>query len=373
MLEHGGRLREASRRHAIPLADWVDLSTGIAPWPYPLPPLAAELWQRLPEDDDGLREAAAGYYGVTNDGVTDDGVSDVARILPLAGSQAAIQALPRLRAAGTVAMPMPTYGEYAPAWRAAGHRVIECAFASLVAQDADVVLLANPNNPDARRLDRAALLALAARLARRGGWLIVDEAFADADVADATISLAAVAGGAAAPNVIVLRSLGKFFGLAGARVGFCIAAPALLDRLRDLLGPWPLANPSRHVARQCLCDAPWQAAQRERLRQALARLCALLTEHGLPPSATTALFAYVPCHASSHVSCATAASVQEHLARRGILVRHFAAPAALRFGLPGDEAAWTRLGAALRELPREPSRVSQRVTDGAAVAARVAG
>jgi cobalamin biosynthetic protein CobC len=344
VLEHGGRLREASRRYAIPLADWVDLSTGIAPWPYPLPPLAAELWQRLPEDDDGLREAAAGYYGVT----------DVARILPLAGSQAAIQALPRLRATSTVstvALPTPTYGEYAPAWRAAGHRVIECAFDSLAGPDADVVLLANPNNPDARRLDRAVLLALAARLARRDGWLIVDEAFADADATDAA-SLAAVAGSAVAPNVIVLRSLGKFFGLAGARVGFGIAAPALLDRLRDLLGPWPLANPSRHVAKHCLRDAPWQAAQRERLRQALARLCALLTEHGLPPSATTALFAYVPCHVSS----AMAANVHDHLARRGILVRRFAAPAALRFGLPGDEAAWARLRAALRELPRQPSR-----------------
>jgi cobalamin biosynthetic protein CobC len=81
----------------------------------------------------------------------------------------------------------------------------------------------------------------------------------------------------------------------------------------------------------------------------------LLSEHGLPPSATTALFAYVPSHASG----ATAASVQAHLARRGILVRHFAAPAALRFGLPGDEAAWARLRAALRELPAEPSRVSR--------------
>lgn len=354
MLEHGGRLREASQRYAIPLADWVDLSTGIAPWPYPPPPLAAELWQRLPEDDDGLREAAAGYYGVTNDGIN-EGIVDAARILPLAGSQAAIQTLPGLRAAGTVALPTPTYGEYAPAWRAAGHRVIECEFDSLAGQDADVVLLANPNNPDARRLDRAVLLALAARLARRGGWLIVDEAFADADTG-AAASLAAVAGSAAAPNVIVLRSLGKFFGLAGARVGFCIAAPALLERLRDRLGPWPLANPSRHVARQCLRDTAWQAAQRERLRQAMTRLCALLTEHGLPPSATTALFAYVPCHASSHVSSVTAADVQDHLARRGILVRRFAAPAALRFGLPGDEAAWARLRAALRELPRQPSR-----------------
>ena len=63
MLEHGGRLRVAARRFGIPLSDWVDLSTGINPQPYPVPPLAPEVWLRLPETDDGLEAAAARYYG----------------------------------------------------------------------------------------------------------------------------------------------------------------------------------------------------------------------------------------------------------------------------------------------------------------------
>jgi L-threonine-O-3-phosphate decarboxylase len=326
MLEHGGRLLAASRHYAIPPDGWLDLSTGIAPWPYPAPAIPASAWQRLPEDDDGLREAACAYYAAAH----------VTHILPLAGSQAAILALPRLRVPGTVAVLAPTYGEYAPAWRAAGHRVAECMADELLRQAADVIMLANPNNPDGMRFACDELLAAAQGLAKRGGWLIVDEAFADVDAVD---SLAAVAGTAQAENVIVLRSLGKFFGLAGARVGFCIAAPALLARLKEMLGPWPIAHPSRCIAKVGLGDTAWQVAQNGKLRTARARLAQLLTAHGLPPAADTALFAYVPC--------AAAAALHEFLAWRGILVRCFAEPAALRFGLPATENDWMRLACAL--------------------------
>jgi hypothetical protein len=106
MLEHGGRLRQAAQRYGIPLADWVDLSTGINPQAYPVPPLAPEVWQRLPETDDGLEAAAAAYYGSTH-------------LLPVAGSQAAIQALPACFASGRVITLAPTYAEHPHAWR--GH------------------------------------------------------------------------------------------------------------------------------------------------------------------------------------------------------------------------------------------------------------
>lgn len=326
MLEHGGRLRVASQHYGIALADWVDLSTGIAPWPYPVPEIPLSAWQRLPEDDDGLVDAAQNYYGAAN-------------ILPLNGSQAAILALPRLRSAGTVAVLAPSYGEYVPAWRAAGHRVIECAAEDLLKQDGDavdVIMLANPNNPDGRCFSRAVLLALARRLSEHHGWLIVDEAFADVDDEN---SLANMAGMAGAENLIVLRSLGKFFGLAGARVGFCIAAPALLARLQEALGPWPLAHPARLIAKAGFGDTAWQAAQKEKLRAASGRLATLLTTNGLPPNGDTALFQYVQYN--------DAVALYERLAQRGILVRCFAEPSALRFGLPESEAAWARLENAL--------------------------
>jgi cobalamin biosynthetic protein CobC len=325
MLEHGGRLRAAAKHWTIPLADWLDLSTGIAPWSYPVA-IDEAAWQRLPEEDDGLEAAAARYYGHPAP-------------LPLPGSQAAIQWLPRLFPPGIAVLPAPTYGEYAPAWRAAGHEVREVAASDLdtAAADADVVMLANPNNPTGTRRDADFLRALAARLAQRGGWLVVDEAFADAVPAAA---LAAEAGTAQA-NIIVLRSLGKFFGLAGARVGFLCAAPELSAQLAEALGPWSVAHPSRQAAMQALADTEWQAAQRLRLAVASERLGELLARHGLASAEGGHLFRYVPT--------SRAAALHDFLARRGILVRRFDRPDAVRIGLPAVDADWQRLESALAD------------------------
>ena len=293
MLEHGGRVGAASARWGIAAADWLDLSTGIAPWPYPLAPPPAECWQRLPEDDDGLEAVARKYYGA-------------AALLPLPGSQAAIMALPRLRPAATVAVLAPGYGEHAAAWQAAGHATQAFAATELetvAASAADAVVLGNPNNPTGERFDRDRLLAVAARLRQRGGWLVVDEAFADVEGRD---RLADTAGKAGTENLIVLCSLGKFFGLAGARVGFAIAAPPLLIRLGELIGPWAVANPARWAARQALVDTDWQATQRERLCAGSARLAELLRAHGCGAAPGTAMFRYVltPRAAAMHAALA---------------------------------------------------------------------
>ena len=328
MLDHGGRLLAAAARYGIAAEDWIDLSTGIAPHAYPVPPIPAAAWQRLPEDEDGLAAVACRYYGAR-------------RALPLPGSQAAIQALPRLRAPGVALVTEPSYAEYAAAWSAAGHRVRRCDAADLAqaAASADAVILGNPNNPTGRRFSRKALLDLARQLDARGGWLIVDEAFADAE--EESESLADVAGSAAARNLVVLRSLGKFFGLAGARVGFAIAADAILDRLTEQIGPWALAHPSRHAARAAMADGAWQAAQRARLQHDSARLQGLLAAADLGDAGGTALFRYLPRE--------DARELHEFFARQGILLRHFAQPAALRIGLPGTEADWHRLAAALEK------------------------
>lgn len=328
MLEHGGRLLAAARRYDIAIEDWLDLSTGIAPCAYPVPPIPAAVWQRLPEDEDGLAELACDYYGAP-------------RVLPLAGSQAAIQWLPRLRAHGVAVVLEPTYGEYAAVWSAAGHSVRRCAADDLptAAATADAVIIGNPNNPTGRRFGRGELLDLARQLDARGGWLIVDEAFADADAT--CESLADVAGSDAAGNAIVLRSIGKFFGLAGARVGFAIAGDAILDRLAEALGPWPIAHPARLAAAAALADTAWQQAQRGRLRQDGARLAALLAAAGLGVSVGTALFRYLARE--------DALELHEFFARRGILLRYFAHPKAVRCGLPASEAEWQRLAAILEQ------------------------
>lgn len=328
MLEHGGRLREAAQRYGIAVQDWLDLSTGINPHPYTPPALPLTAWHRLPEDNDGLEAAAATYYG-----------TDL--LLPVAGSQAAIQALPRVFAAQhgvcAVACLAPLYNEHPAAWRAAGHTVHLCASLDEAMASARIVVLCNPNNPDGRLLGRATLLAAAAQLAARGSWLLVDEAFIDAH---AECSVADAAG--RVENLIVLRSLGKFFGLAGARVGFLCGASALLDSLRAELGPWPIAHPARIVATAALGDRAWQQQAGNELQSASRRLAAMLAPLG--DNSGTALFRYLPC-----TDADSAATLHEFLARRGILTRLFSEPAALRFGLPATEDDWQRLDSALKE------------------------
>jgi len=323
MLEHGGRLREAARRFGIPLADWVDLSTGINPWPYPVPPLAPAVWQRLPETDDGLEAAAAGYYGSP-------------LLLPVAGSQAAIQALPACFPPGRVVTLAPTYAEHPHAWRGHAVRALPAAAIDAAVDDADTLLLVQPNNPDGQHFGRHRLLAWHARLSARGGRLIVDEAFLDAEPEDSLVPLASQ------PGLIVLRSVGKFFGLAGARVGFAFAEAAVLDALAERLGPWAVSAPARAVTAAALSDGAWQASARRQLVEASARLSGLLARHGLAGGSGTALFQWRPRP--------DAAAIHARLAGQGILTRLFDAPAGLRFGLPGAESEWTRLDAALDRL-----------------------
>ncbi|HRH13671.1 MAG TPA: threonine-phosphate decarboxylase CobD [Azonexus sp.] len=324
MLEHGGQLRRAAARLRIPLPDWLDLSTGINPQGWPVPPLPASVWQRLPEAGDGLEAAAATYYG------NPDG-------LAVAGSQAALQQLPALLPRAAVACLMPLYEEHPQAWARAGHtvhQVVDTAVDDALATGARHVLLCNPNNPTAARHRRADLLAAAARLQAGDGWLIVDEAFIDATPDE---SLAALAGTAAAANLVVLRSLGKFFGLAGVRAGFVFGAAGLRDRLGEMLGPWSVSGPARAVARLALQDAAWQAVARVRLQAASLRLQALLAPFG---SVTT-------CALFATLQSPRAGELHEHLARSAILTRRFEQPSLLRIGLPGDETGWQRLGTAL--------------------------
>ncbi len=327
MLEHGGRLLRAARTYGIAPADWLDLSTGISPFAWPVPPIPASVWARLPDDEDGLVEVAQAYY-------------DSPQLLLIAGSQAAIQALPLLRSVSRVGVIAPGYNEHAHAWRRAGHQVTELAAAELLAQvgDLDVVVLIHPNNPGADRFDPATLLACHARLAARGGWLIVDEAFMDATPDDSLCPHTANEG------LIVLRSVGKFFGMAGARAGFICAHASLLDAAREQLGPWTMSGPTRYVLRHALADIAWHAQARTRLQACSARLAQLLRKNDIAPTAGCAFFQWWRSDRADDMHRA--------LAEQGILTRFFDRPHSLRFGLPEDDAAFGRLDAALARCAR---------------------
>ena len=330
MLEHGGRLREAAAHYQIPLERWLDLSTGINPEPWPVPHLPPTHWQRLPEINDGLEEAATAYYGNPN-------------LLPVAGSQAAIQLLPTLLPRAAVACISPLYAEHPKAWSQAGHklRFLQNALLSRALTAATpYILICNPNNPTADRHPYDATVDAAKQLKKRGGWLIVDEAFIDPTP---ELSLTPLAGTAEAPNLIVFRSLGKFFGLAGARVGFLFAAPDLLSKMAEAIGPWAVSGPSREVARLALSDTAWQQQMRPQLIGAGQRLQQLLTPLGEVKSC--ALFATL--------TTAHATELHEHLAQQGILVRRLDQQPLVRFGLPPNEAGWLCLQDALEKWKPE--------------------
>jgi cobalamin biosynthetic protein CobC len=326
LLKHGGKIIEAAHKYNIAVDQWLDLSTGLNPHPWLPNMIPVSAWSRLPDEDDELDQAARDYYG----GET---------VLSVAGSQAAIQALPRLRnPASRIAIFDPAYAEHAHAWQVNGFSVTPVSAMEIdhVIHQHDVILLINPNNPTGECFSLEQCLSWHQQLSRRGGWLIVDEAFIDCTPEHSLVNYSHL------PGLIVLRSLGKFFGLAGARVGFVFTEQTLLKKLADLLGPWPISGASRYIATMALHDKAWQLATRKQLKTNEPRLQQLLSKYNLKPDGGTTLFQWI--------KIGNATSIYQQLAQQGILTRLFEKPASLRFGLPATEQQWSRLEQALASL-----------------------
>ena len=318
MLEHGGHLISAAEHYNIPLEQWVDLSTGINPNGWPIPKIPLQYWQRLPEANDGLVLAAKTYYQCHS-------------ILPIAGSQAAIQALPLLRKKSIIGILPLAYEEHGYSWEKAGHTVIKLTNEQIDSQldTLDVLIIINPNNPTAQQFDKETLLSWQQQLAKRGGWLIIDEAFID------TTPSKTLSNHPPTNGLIILRSIGKFFGLAGIRCGFILGTPQLLSQLNEILGPWAVSNPSRYIATRALLDTQWQQKTRQSLKQQSTRLAKILIKNGLTPNGKTDLFLWV--------KMPEAENIHQNLAKQGVLTRLFKQPPSLRFGLPKDEDEWLKL------------------------------
>jgi cobalamin biosynthetic protein CobC len=324
-LMHGGALDAAAARYGIPRDGWLDLSTGINPNAYPVPDLAPDYWRRLPDSDlyGWLRETAARAYRV----------ADPVMVVPAPGSQMVIQWVPRLIPAARVAILGPTYGEHEKCWAAAGHGVSMVAAPEDVDDGTGVVVVVNPNNPTGRIIERERLLRLA-----ENRLLVVDEAFADV-APDA--SVAPLVG---RPGLLVMRSVGKFFGLPGMRLGFALAERPLADRIREAVGPWAVSGPAAAVGAVALSDETWIRAARVRLRAATARMDGLLIRMGLRLVGGTTLFRLIE-HSRS-------GDLYDLLSQSGILARPCPAnPDWLRFGMPGYDADFERLLSALADWP----------------------
>jgi cobalamin biosynthetic protein CobC len=192
----------------------------------------------------------------------------------------------------------------------------------------DTVVIVNPDNPTGRLIE-------AGVLKRHRGPLVVDESFMD------FLPMSASLAGDLPRNAIVLRSFGKAYGLGGLRLGFAIAEPDTVARLREVLGPWAVSGPALEIGRIALADDAWLNESAARLERDGKRLAELLAAEGFTPLGATPLFRLV-----RHDD---APAIVQRLARSGIHVRSFfLQPDRLRFGLPGNEQDFQRLAVALR-------------------------
>jgi len=320
-IPHGGRLAEARGRYPSAPKPWLDLSTGINPEGWRRGRAAMAALARLPDPAEvaELEAAAAWFFGC-----------DPTRVVAVAGAEAGLRLLPSVLDAARVAIATPTYGSHADAWRLAGVQVVEVERAGLLRQPTDAFVVVNPNNPDGAMTPGAELVAGAA-----GRWLVIDESFIEVAPEMSAIS-------AMNDRTVVLRSFGKFHGLAGVRLGFVVASPELAARLRRRIGDWPVGADAIAMGIAAYADLGWAERTRRRLERDAARLDGLLVEAGFEIVGGTSLFRLT--------RTSDAKRRAEALAEQGVLVRTFAHdPSLVRFGLPG-RADWPRLRAALEML-----------------------
>jgi cobalamin biosynthesis protein CobC len=311
--DHGGGVDAAALQYGGRRDAWVDLSTGINPVAYPMPQISPYDWCALPDAtaQDALLQAARRFWHVPND----------AAVLAAPGASGLIARIPALLVPGKVWIPAPTYNEHGRAFVAAGWGVQPN-------QNGNASVLVNPNNPDGRVWAMSDVT---------GDLCVIDESFCDVMPGQSLISMAT------RPGVIVLKSFGKFWGLAGLRLGFAIGDPALIARLAQMLGPWPVSGPALTIGAMALSDVAWAEATRARLERDAAQLDQLVTSVGARLVGGTSLFRLYDTD--------DAARWQDCLARHKIWTRIFPySKRWLRLGLPGSSNDWTRLASALAHL-----------------------
>ncbi|MCT4655005.1 MAG: threonine-phosphate decarboxylase CobD [Cohaesibacter sp.] len=327
MQDHGGNIDQAIQLFGGAPESWLDLSTGINRLPYPLPHLPSHCWTDLPTQKAkaSLIKAAQKAYGTK------------AALTPLAGAQAAIQMLPRqkLMQSGpesSARILTPTYNEHEICARAAGWTVTHAQTLDEL-RGADLAIVVNPNNPDGQCHKPQDLLALANDV----GTLIVDESFCDPRP---DLSITPFVG--EQRNLYVLRSFGKFFGLAGLRLGFILGHEQDIAAIESWTGPWPVSGAAIEIGKKALEDKNWASETISRLHDDCVQMDALAKEAGWQLVGGCELFRLY--HTQD------AAASQQALARSAIWSRIFPwSPTLVRLGLPGDRSEWEQTKTAFRE------------------------
>lgn len=323
---HGGALDAVQSRFGDAPTPWIDISTGINPWPYPDTQISASAHTLLPTQTlyETCQKAMARAIGVEPD-----------TLVLAPGSELLIRLLPSVVSAKTIAILSPSYGDHARAWQGDGRTVIETADPLALADKVDAIIICQPNNPDGRVFSAEALDDAMAQLNRKSGWLIIDEAYVDLAP---NLSLAPRAEHS---NMVILRSFGKFFGLAGLRLGGLIAPQSVRTAMRQRLGEWPVSGAALEIGARAYADLEWQDQIRQKLTEKRIALDAILTEVGIKAITGTDLFRYIETPGDAH-------ALWTHLAHSGIYARRFDwTQRHLRIGLPKDQNSLDRLQASL--------------------------
>jgi len=305
--DHGGAIDAAIRQFGGARKDWLDLSTGINPHPYPVPEFRDHDWAALPDSGafDALCDAARTFWGIPGD----------LSILAAPGASSLIARLPALWPSATVRIDTPTYNEHEAAFRAHGWNI--------GARHPAARVVVHPNNPTGELWDGT----------DRAPVTIIDESFCDTCPDQSHVA-------ATSDDTIILKSFGKFWGLAGLRLGFAIGPGALLDRLTDLIGPWAVSGPALATGTTALRDHAWAQKTRARLSQDAQRLDEMARAAGLSCAGGSDLFRLYDTD--------DAHALQQKLASHAIWTRVFPySERWIRLGLPGGARDWSRLEAAL--------------------------
>ena len=306
--DHGGGIDAAKARFGGDRTDWLDLSTGINPLPYPGGQIDPGAWTALPDRAaiTALETAARAFWTVP----------DGAALIAAPGASALIARLPHTRPTGTVDIQTPTYNEHAAAFIAQGWTLSDTG--------ATAQVIVHPNNPTGRLWQTTDITA---------PFAIIDESFCDVTPDRSLIGLST------RPGTIILKSFGKFWGLAGLRLGFAIGDPAIIGKLTDAMGPWPVSGPALQIGTRALADHTWATETRARLVADTARLDRLMIRRGAVLVGGTTLFRTYQVN--------DAAAWQARLARHHIWTRIFPySQSWLRLGLPHPDR-WDQLDNAL--------------------------
>lgn len=323
---HGGNIYRVARELDRDPGDIIDFSASInplGPSPYVWKAITSsrDLLGHYPDPDClDLRRALAAFWRI-----------DPNQIVVGNGSTELIDALPRVLKIHRLLVVQPTFSEYAAAMRRAGgyttalyadrcdHYAIPIDQVGRILETGrshghriDGVLLCHPNSPTGQACTAEEMIGLAKTACRHGHWLVIDEAFADY-CSDRSI-LHQVSSW---PQVVVLRSMTKFYALPGLRVGYAVSAPATARRLQRQLPPWSVSAMGQVAAVAALNDEAharksliFMTQERERFRSKLAAL------PGCTVMPTYANYCLVELPRGQH-----ARDITERLRGRGVLIR----------------------------------------------------